>query len=62
MATKAVFKGKETKAEEAAEIKSMPCKGAHKMKCGGKVKMAKGGSVCRGGSAATRGTKFSGVK
>jgi len=30
--------------------------------CGGKVKMAKGGSVCRGGGAATRGTKFSGVK
>lgn len=32
-----------------------------KFGCGGKVKMAKGG-VCRGGGAATRGTKFSGVK
>lgn len=30
--------------------------------CGGKVKMANGGSVCRGGGAATKGTKFSGVK
>ena len=30
--------------------------------CGGKVKMAKGGSVCRGGGAAIKGTKFSGVK
>lgn len=31
--------------------------------CGGKVKkMASGGSVCRGGGAAVRGTKFSGVK
>ena len=34
-----------------------------KKACGGAVKkMAKGGSVCRGGGAATRGTKFSGVK
>lgn len=33
-----------------------------KFGCGGKVKMAKGGSVCRGGGAATRGTKFRGVK
>lgn len=30
--------------------------------CGGKVKMADGGGVCRGGGAATRGTKFVGVK
>jgi hypothetical protein len=32
------------------------------MSCGGKVKKYKSGGMCRGGRAATRGTKFVGVR
>ena len=46
--------------QEDAALQS--AKSARGMACGGKVKKMKSGGMCRGGRAATRGTKFIGVR